>query len=292
MNAAAPARDRLISAALWTASSAWPDHPALLPPLPREARSSHLEEEAKRPTPDAERQSARARREVVRTPRGAQAPRPATRAGGVYRTPVSATTGATSARAYAPAREQPRHATRHVMSPTGSADARPVRPATRQQAHARAAQARSGVSAFPANLDWPSNFDEWMIDIMRRRALRLNSGARRRGAGGSVRAVELAHIVERSRDERGRWICAICKQPVTLDDLSFDHIMALADGGEHAAHNLAPAHRKCNEIKGSEKAQYRAQSLDRWLDEWSNGGRAPGSGPSLALASTQQPRYA
>jgi 5-methylcytosine-specific restriction endonuclease McrA len=178
------------------------------------------------------------------------------------------------------------------MGPATSADPRPVRPATRQQAHARAAQARSGVSAFPANLDWPSNFDDWMIDIMRRRALRLNSGARRRGAGGSVRAVELAHIVEQSRDERGRWICAICNQPVTLDDLSFDHIVALADGGEHAAHNLAPAHRKCNEIKGSEKAQYRAQSLDRWLNEWSNGGRAPGGGPSLALPSAQQPRYA
>ncbi|HEU0026547.1 MAG TPA: HNH endonuclease signature motif containing protein [Ktedonobacterales bacterium] len=228
----------------------------------------------------------------MRTPRGVQAPRPATRAGGVYRTPAPGATYATPVPAYTPAREQPRHATRHVMSPAGSADARPVRPATRQQTHARAALARSGVSAFPANLDWPSNFDDWMIDIMRRRALRLNSGARRRGADGSVRAVELAHIMERSRDGQGHWICAICKQPVTLDDLSFDHIVALADGGEHAAHNLAPAHRKCNEIKGSEKAQYRAQSLDRWLDEWSAGARAPGKGPAMALAPTQQPRYA
>ncbi len=178
------------------------------------------------------------------------------------------------------------------MSPATSADARPVRPATRQQTHARVASAHSSVSTFPANLDWPSTFDDWMIDIMRRRALRLNSGARRRGSGGSVRAVELAHIMEQSRDERGHWICAICKQPVTLDDLSFDHIVALADGGEHAAHNLAPAHRKCNEIKGSEKAQYRAQSLDRWLTEWAAGGRAPGGAPSLSLGPSQQQRYA
>ncbi len=268
-----------MSATLWTASSPWPHHPALLPPLPREARSSQVEEmaTATQPAPRAERQ----RRGATQTKH----------AGRVYRTPVSAAVYTPPISTYAPAREQPRHATRHAMSPATSADARPVRPATRQQTHARVAQARSGVSAFPANLDWPSGFDDWMIDIMRRRALRLNSGARRRGANGSVRAVELAHIMERSRDERGHWICAICHDPVTLDDLSFDHIVALADGGEHAAHNLAPTHRKCNEIKGSEKAQYRAQSLDRWLTEWAAGGRAPGGAP-LALASAQQPRYA
>jgi len=107
-----------------------------------------------------------------------------------------------------------------------------------------------------------------MIDIVRRRALRLNSGARRRGVLGSVRAAELAHILERSRDADGRWRCALCHEAVTLNDLSFDHVVALADGGEHAAHNLVPAHRKCNEIKGSEKAQYRTQALDRWLNEW------------------------
>ncbi len=107
-----------------------------------------------------------------------------------------------------------------------------------------------------------------MIDIVRRRALRLNSGARRRGVRGTVRAVELAHILEHSKDRDGRWLCAICDEPVTLNDLSFDHVVALADGGEHAATNLVPAHRKCNEIKGSEKAQNRAQALDRWLSEW------------------------
>lgn len=120
------------------------------------------------------------------------------------------------------------------------------------------------------NLAWPPSFDDWMIDIVRRRALRLNSGARRRGVIGSVRAVELAHILAKSADAQGRWICALCHQPVTLGELSFDHVVALADGGEHAAHNLVPAHRKCNEIKGSEKAQYRAQALDRWLSEWAS----------------------
>ena len=112
-----------------------------------------------------------------------------------------------------------------------------------------------------------------MIDIVRRRALRLNAGARRRGVRGTVRAVDLAHILDHTRDAQGRWICALCRQPVTLDDLSFDHVVALADGGEHAADNLVPAHRKCNEIKGSEKAQNREKALDRWLTEWSTGAR-------------------
>lgn len=130
------------------------------------------------------------------------------------------------------------------------------------------------------DVSWSANYDEWMIDIMRRRALRLNSGARRRGVHGSVRAVELAVILERFRDDHGRWLCALCHASVTLDDLSFDHVVALADGGEHEAANLVPAHRKCNEIKGSEKAQHRASAVDRWLSEWA--GSHQGATPRAA----------
>lgn len=196
-----------------------------------------------------------------------RAPEPATRAPRGPERSVSTAAAASPA----PQRRLARHT--HVAA---TADARPVQPAARQRAHARAQNAsRSGIWQFPANLDWPATFDDWMIDIMRRRALRLNSGARRRGSPGSVRAVELAHIVERHTDEQGRWLCAICHKPMTLTDLSFDHIVALADGGEHAAHNLAPTHRKCNEEKGSEKAQARADLRERWMDEWANGTRGP-----------------
>ena len=147
----------------------------------------------------------------------------------------------------------------------------------------------SGAGTSPADylehLQWPTSFDDWMMDIVRRRALRLNSGARRRGVRGSVRAVDLAHILDRSADSEGRWRCALCHAVVTLNDLSFDHVVALADGGEHAPYNLVPAHRKCNEIKGSEKAQYRAQALDRWLSDWASTPKAPtgraASPPSL-----------
>lgn len=143
-------------------------------------------------------------------------------------------------------------------------------------------------------LDWPKTFDDWMIDIVKRRALRLNSGARRRGVKGSVRAVELGIILDKSADKDGRWRCAICSDVVTLDDLSFDHVVALADGGEHAAHNLVPAHRKCNEIKGSEKAQSRAKALDRWLSEWASSGGTTGASlfPTPAAVPQGQRRYA
>ncbi|HEY7092131.1 MAG TPA: HNH endonuclease signature motif containing protein [Ktedonobacterales bacterium] len=203
------------AAELWSAASPYQGHPAILPPLPRPAKS---DDPSAYETPSA--------------PHTAPSTRPRRKA-----------TSVRQASAPAPTRTPPTTPTRpaHATLPT-------KRPA--------------------ADLRWPETFDDWMIDIVRRRALRLNSGARRRGAVGSVRAVELGQILERSRDTEGRWHCALCHETVTLNDLSFDHVVALADGGEHAAHNLVPAHRKCNEIKGSEKAQYRTQALDRWLNEW------------------------
>ncbi len=153
-------------------------------------------------------------------------------------------------------------------------------------------QRAQAMKDFPPDLNWPPNFDDWMIDIVRRRALRLNGGARRRGSLGSVRAVDLALILQRSADAEGRWRCAICHQPLTLADLSFDHIVALADGGEHAAYNLAPTHRKCNEMKGSEKAQFREQARERWLSEWAtaHSGAAPRATARRLPSSPTRPR--
>ena len=224
----------------WSAASPWPNHPAIQPPLPRPAKSStpDIPDFALAPQREAPRLPARTR--IVRTPAPAR--------------PIGAP----------PAPRQ----TPHPPATRGSrAQTQTARPASRQVT-------RPATRPQLQHLEWPASFDDWMIDIVRRRALRLNSGARRRGVVGSVRAVELAHVLEKSRDEKGQWHCAICQDPVTLHDLSFDHVLALADGGEHAAHNLAPAHRKCNEIKGSEKAQHRAHALDRWFDEWTNGSRS------------------
>ena len=219
------------------------------------------------------------RRQPVRTPRNASAASAASVAP-ARRTPngsgrYTVATPTLRAASLAASPTPQRRPVRHAHS-AGTAEARPVQPAARQRAHARAQNAsRSGVWQFPANLDWPATFDDWMIDIMRRRALRLNSGARRRGSPGSVRAVELAHIVERHTDEQGRWLCAICNKPMTL-----------ADGGEHAAHNLAPTHRKCNEEKGSEKAQARADQRERWMNEWAIGSRGFGALSAVKAAPT------
>ena len=230
--------------------SAWPHHPAILPPLPRQAKSDALVPAAPTRAVDVARAHAAARRT-----HGTQGSRP-------RETTV------------ARIREVPR----------------PARTTTRTPRRVERLAARHA----PPDLAWPADFDDWMMDIVRRRALRLNSGARRRGVRGSVRAVELAHILARSADENGSWRCAICHEPVTLADLSFDHVVALADGGEHAAYNLVPAHRKCNEIKGSEKAQFRASALDRWLDEWAGAGaeapRDTNRQPTLTLHPREQER--
>ncbi|HEX8034657.1 MAG TPA: HNH endonuclease [Ktedonobacterales bacterium] len=235
----------------WNAWSAWPGHPAILPPVPRLSKGDAIAASSpdiapRRTAAPARASNVSAPHAPVRARRTAVPPRP---------TPQhSAHTTHTTHAPYVTRAPQPRapHA-QQLRRTDGRAPARQTRPATSHRVE---------------NLAWPATFDDWMIDIVRRRALRLNSGARRRGSPGSVRAVELAHILDRSVDENGRWQCAICHEPVTLQDLSFDHVVALADGGEHAAHNLVPAHRKCNEIKGSEKAQYRAQAMDRWLTEW------------------------
>lgn len=210
----------------WSASTPWPNHPAVMSPLPRLAKSSPIKP-APTPTPERARSF---------PPRGVHTP---PRVPG-NRTHVSAPS------------------TRGMRSPLAQPAMQPK-----------------------SELTWPPSFDDWMIDIVRRRALRLNSGARRRGVRGSVRAVELGHILANSADGNGQWICALCREPVTLNDLSFDHVQALADGGDHAAFNLVPAHRKCNEVKGSEKAQLRAHAVDRWLNDWA--GSHSGSKPRAAL---------
>ncbi|MEO7003244.1 MAG: HNH endonuclease [Ktedonobacterales bacterium] len=318
----------------WSQWSAWPNHPAILPPLPRATPAERFAELAgtiapanaaiAHPAPSASASASangvRARRSITPAPTVKRAPyapptrgastatgtaRPATsdRLASVPPAPAAPRRYSVPTPANTPTPSLARSTQSRTTQPyAGLGSARsaaqrlpPRRPAqfagaaavrVRPQA-TPATQRPTSTTATPslaANLGWPKSFDDWMIDIVRRRALRLNSGARRRGAPGSVRAVDLAHILEQSADAQGCWHCAICHLPVTLQDLSFDHVVALADGGEHAAHNLVPAHRKCNEIKGSEKAQYRAQALDRWLSEW--------AGAHSNGAPTQQRRLA
>jgi 5-methylcytosine-specific restriction endonuclease McrA len=247
----------------WSARSAWPGHPAILPPLPRVAKSEEL---ATGPLSSGS------------TGTGSKYPRLREQLHGLEAPHVTQThTRSTKHTAV--------HSSREILHRDAHGERKLFSRATRVSVSSLGS---TGVEVahgkHPEPRQWPPNFDDWMMDIVRRRALRLNSGARRRGVHGSVRAVDLAHILDRSADPEGRWRCALCHNVVTLDDLSFDHVVALADGGDHTAHNLVPAHRKCNEIKGSEKAQYRAQALDRWLSEW--------AGTSTAISTTSERRYA
>ena len=117
------------SSATWTVWSAWPGHPAILPPLPREARSSLANEVTEAIAPAQQRQPARrgapARSARPEQRRSAEAP-----TSGARRYTVSTP-------AFSPAPAPQRRPARHV-SPATSGEARPVKPAARQRAHARA----------------------------------------------------------------------------------------------------------------------------------------------------------
>lgn len=50
--------------------------------------------------------------------------------------------------------------------------------------------------------------------------------------------------------ERDGWACHICKQPIKVGETwQADHVIALANGGEHRERNLAPAHKHCHVAK-------------------------------------------
>lgn len=46
--------------------------------------------------------------------------------------------------------------------------------------------------------------------------------------------------------------CALCKERISRErDLTLDHIVPHSCGGSDLLHNMQPAHRKCNELKGN-----------------------------------------
>ena len=70
--------------------------------------------------------------------------------------------------------------------------------------------------------------------------------------------------VDAIKTSRMRWIlkrlilrghnidCALCGKPIDRErDLTMDHIVPHSCGGSDDLHNMQPAHRKCNELKGN-----------------------------------------
>lgn len=85
------------------------------------------------------------------------------------------------------------------------------------------------------------------------------------GAYHRRRALKLGATVESFRPseifERDEWTCGICREPVARDlkfpdpmSVSLDHIVALANGGEHSRANTQCAHLTCNVRKGARVA--------------------------------------
>lgn len=64
-------------------------------------------------------------------------------------------------------------------------------------------------------------------------------------------------------------ICARCKnrQPVPLSDATFDHIVPLAEGGEHVRKNGRMVHRSCNASKGANSPLKESKKIGQLLSE-------------------------
>lgn len=61
--------------------------------------------------------------------------------------------------------------------------------------------------------------------------------------------------------------CYICKGLITFqEDFEFDHIVELADDGEHSFANIAPAHIRCHDLK-SAKSETQRSRIDRLENE-------------------------
>lgn len=61
--------------------------------------------------------------------------------------------------------------------------------------------------------------------------------------------VEKIDFIAILRDSKG--MCGICKKPLDLFGIEFDHIVPLARGGTHTVSNIQPTHTRCNRAKGA-----------------------------------------
>jgi 5-methylcytosine-specific restriction endonuclease McrA len=69
---------------------------------------------------------------------------------------------------------------------------------------------------------------------------------RARELGRPVESVDLKAILRKANG-----LCGICKQPLDLSGINFDHIIPLSRGGTHTAANIQATHARCNRAKGN-----------------------------------------
>ena len=67
--------------------------------------------------------------------------------------------------------------------------------------------------------------------------------------------------------QRGK--CPRCPEPLTVEDVTGDHIIPVAQGGKHHRGNICATHRSCNSAKGSrslaEDAKYSGVTSTEYL---------------------------
>jgi 5-methylcytosine-specific restriction endonuclease McrA len=82
------------------------------------------------------------------------------------------------------------------------------------------------------------------MSYYRHRFARLEKVNRRRAVsyGCSIATVDYALIYLAQVGQP----CGICGQPISPENIEFDHIIPLADGGSHSEENIRLTHRTCN----------------------------------------------
>lgn len=105
------------------------------------------------------------------------------------------------------------------------------------------------------------------------KALSRQTAATRRRRVNEQTVGRISYPVVLERD--GLW-CYLCQEIIiSLDDLEFDHVIAIKLGGDHANYNLRPTHEKCNGRKWEhslEKCEelfpgFSAKVVRDWIDK-------------------------
>ncbi len=78
----------------------------------------------------------------------------------------------------------------------------------------------------------------------------MSGSRKRRGSESSIPLELRIQVLEQHRKENATIDCSICGNQLK-DEITIDHIVSVADGGETILENLQPAHRACNSSKHS-----------------------------------------
>lgn len=85
-------------------------------------------------------------------------------------------------------------------------------------------------------------------NLFRYRLYSRENGARRKASRANVTVQPVNYLAILERDG---YICHICGQAVSPENVSFDHVIPISKGGSHSDNNIRIAHLSCNIRKGA-----------------------------------------